>query len=337
MPPTEPTPATLRQPVLRYLFATRLPFLSVTLVGCLLGLGSAHASGVALNGVLASVTIVLALLTHAGVNVLNDYYDALNGTDAINTERVFPFTGGSRMIQNGVLSAQSMARYGVALLVPVVVGGLWLVARTGPGLVVIGLAGLVIGWAYSAPPLKLNSRGGGELAVAAGFTLIVLGTDYVQRGSFSSLPLIAAVPYALLVTNILYLNQFPDRAADAAVGKRHWVVRLPVQQARWGYLAVGLAAYGWLLIAVLLGVLPARSLVALAAALPSALATRQLLRHAAEPQALAPAIRLTIAAALLHGLLLAGALLLVSQETPFRCSATTNMSARLSLIPVFRS
>jgi 1,4-dihydroxy-2-naphthoate octaprenyltransferase len=242
------------------------------------------------------------------VNVLNDYYDALNGSDTINTDRLFPFTGGSRFIQNGVLSEASTARFGVTLLMLVVIAGLWLVSRSGPGLLAIGLAGLIIGWTYSAPPLKLNSRGLGEPAVAVGFTLIVLGSDYVQRHAFALAPLIAAGSYALLVTNILYLNQFPDRAADAAAGKRHWVVRLAPHQARWGYVAIGVAAYGWLIGAVLAGLLPALALLALLAALPSTLAARELLRNAAQPQALAPAIRKTIAAAALHGVLLAGAL-----------------------------
>jgi 1,4-dihydroxy-2-naphthoate octaprenyltransferase len=308
MPPTEPSLADLRNPMRRYVLATRPPFLSVTLFACLIGLGSAHASGVPIAWPTALATIWFALLAHAGVNVLNDYYDALNGSDAINTDRVFPFTGGSRFIQNGVLSMTATARFGVALLTLVVIAGLWLASRSGLGLLAIGLAGLSIGWAYSAPPLKLNSRGLGELAVAAGFTLIALGSDYVQRHAFALAPLIAAGSYALLVTNILFLNQFPDRAADAAAGKRHWVVRLAPQQARWGYVVIAVAAYGWLIGAVLAGLLPARALLALLAALPSALAARELLRHAAQPQALAPAIRKTIVAATLHGVLLAGAL-----------------------------
>jgi 1,4-dihydroxy-2-naphthoate octaprenyltransferase len=309
MAPAEPTLAALPNPLLRYVLATRPAFLSVTLGACLIGLGSAHASGVAIHGITAAVTLVFALLAHAGVNVLNDYYDALNGTDAINTDRVFPFTGGSRFIQNEVLSVQATARFGFTLLLLVVLGGVWLLSRTGAGLAAIGLAGLAIGWAYSAPPLKLNSRGLGEPAVWAGFALIVLGTDYVQRQAFALAPLIAAGPYALLVTNILYMNQFPDRAADAAVGKRHWVVRLPLDRARWVYAAIAVAAYGWIGAAVLGGLLPPRALVALLAAPFSALATRDLWRHAAEPQALAPAIRMTILAALVHGVLLAGALL----------------------------
>ena len=221
MQPAEPTLAALPNAVQRYFLATRPAFLSVTLFGSLIGLGTAHASGVAIAWPAALVTLVFALLAHAGVNVLNDYYDALNGTDEMNTERVFPYTGGSRFIQNGVLTLAQTARFGVALFAAVMLAGIWLAAVSGRGLLVIGLAGLVIGWGYSAAPLRLNSRGAGELCVMAGFALIVIGTDYVQRHAFASMPVVASVSYALLVTNVLYMNQFPDRKADAAAGKRH--------------------------------------------------------------------------------------------------------------------
>jgi 1,4-dihydroxy-2-naphthoate octaprenyltransferase len=256
------------------------------------------------------VTVVFALLAHAGVNVLNDYYDALNGTDAINTERVFPYTGGSRFIQNGVLTLAQTARFGVALFAAVMLAGIWLAANSGNGLLVIGLSGLVIGWGYSAAPLRLNSRGAGELCVLIGFALIVLGADYVQRHAFSLTPVFASISYALLVTNVLYINQFPDRKADAAAGKRHWVVRLAPEQARWGYVVLAVAANAWLIGAVLAGVLPALALIALVAAIPSARAAADLFRYATQPRALAPAIRRTIAAALLHSLLLSCALFL---------------------------
>lgn len=308
MQPAEPTLAALPNPVVRYFRATRPAFLAVTLFAALIGLATAWLDGVAFAPLRAGMTLWFALVAHAGVNVLNDYYDALNGTDAINTGRIFPFTGGSRFIQNGVLTTTETARFGAALFGVTMLAGIWLTSVSGPGLLAIGIAGLVIGWAYSAPPLRLNSRGFGELCVAAGFALIVVGADFVQRGAFRVLPLVAAVPYALLVTNVLYINQFPDREADAAAGKHHWVVRLAPAQARWGYLLIVLAAHAWLIGAVVARVLPWPALMALASLIPAAGATRGLFRYAATPKRLAPAIRATIGAASLHGLLLAGGL-----------------------------
>ena len=303
--PMEPTLDALRNPFARHVAATRPAFLSASLMACLVGLAIARYGGIAIDPMLATVTLLFALMAQAGTNVLNDYYDALNGTDAQNSERIFPFTGGSRFIQNGVMSQAEMRNFGFALMAGVVLAGLWLMAHSAPQLFYIGLAGLFIGWAYSATPFKLNSRGWGELCVAAGFLLVTVGTDFVQRKGFAVAPLIAGLSYALLVTNLLYINQFPDRRADTAAGKLHWVARLDVRHARWGYVLVVMLAYMWLLIAVVLGWLPLLALAALLALPLSIKAARQLLRHAAEPQQLGDAIKLTIAAMMAHGALLA--------------------------------
>jgi 1,4-dihydroxy-2-naphthoate octaprenyltransferase len=308
MPAAEPTRAALSNPVVRYFLATRPPFLTVTVFGCLIGLATAWYDGVPLQPGTAMVTVLFALVAHAGINVLNDYYDAIIGTDAINTDRVFPFTGGSRFIQNEVLTLQQAAAYGFGLLGVVVAAGLWLTWIAGPGLLWIGLAGLTLGWAYSAPPLQLNSRGWGELCVAIGFALLAIGADFVQRHAFAPLPFAAVACYGLLVTNILYINQFPDRRADEATGKHHWVVRLGARKARWGYVAIALIGYGWVALSVLAGILPAMTLVSLLAAVPTAKAATQLVHHAGEPKKLAPAIQATIGAASLHGILMAASL-----------------------------
>lgn len=310
MQPAEPTLSSFANPVAKYIAATRPAFLSVTLVACLIGLASARFSGFPVAIDKGLLTLFFALVAHAGVNVINDYYDALNGSDAANSERLFPFTGGSRFIQNGVLSEAETARLGWGLLLPVVPAGLWLAWQAGPGLIVIGLAGLLIGWAYSAPPLALASRGLGEAAVAAGWLLVVVGSDYVQRGAFALAPLQAGLSYALLVAAILFINEFPDQRGDAAAGKRTLVVRLGPDGAKWAWLGLVLAAYGWLVLMVGRGYLPQGAAAAALTLILSFRAARSLLAHAAEPCELAPALRLTIAAAHLHGLVLAATLAL---------------------------
>ena len=310
MTPTEPHPHQFSNRVALYFAATRPAFLSVTLAGALIGLGTAHADGVPINLLSAMLTVLFALVAHAGANVVNDYYDALSGTDANNTERLFPFTGGSRFIQNGTLSVQQTRAFGYALLAIVVPAGLWLSAQSGPGLLVIGAAGLLIAWAYSAPPLQMMARGTGELAIVGGWLLVVLGTDFVQRGAFSALPLLMGMPFALLVAAILYINQFPDRAADAAANKRTVVVRLGAQSARWGYCLIVGAAYLWLAGALIWGAVPAIAAVGLVPAVLSAISAKRLMQHASSPAQLAPAIKATIAAANVHGLVVSAALVL---------------------------
>jgi 1,4-dihydroxy-2-naphthoate polyprenyltransferase len=314
VPSAEPTLSALPRPILRYFLATRPAFLNVTLFAVLIGIACAYYGGLDVASLPAIVTAVFALVAHAGINVLNDYYDELNGTDRDNTERIFPFTGGSRFIQNGVLTLRQTGIFGAILLGIVIIPGLWLAQHSGPGLLLIGSAGMLIGWAYSAPPLKLNSRGWGEICVAAGFTLVAIGADYVQRGGYSILTLYAVIPYSLLVTNILYMNQFPDYRADLAAGKRHWVVRLGLMRARWVYPVIAVAANAWLGAVVASGHLPGLALVALLPCVLSFKAGAILLRHAAHPRQLEPAIKFTIAAALAHALLLAAAMFVSAQR-----------------------
>lgn len=306
MPPAEPRREHFAsRPIKRYLAATRPPFLLAAFVAALLGIATASYSGVMLNVWTAGLTLLGAVLVHAGINVFNDYYDALNGTDALNTERLYPFTGGSRLIQNGVFSPRETRDFAMILFgLSALIGGV-LMAQAGWPLFWLGLVGLLIGWAYSAPPLALNSHGWGELSVALGFGLLMpLGADMVQRHAFAPLPLLASLPYALLTANLLYINQFPDRKADALAGKHHWVVRLGTDKARWGYLALAVSAYFILILETAFGNLPVWALLG-ALPLPlSMLAAMDLMQFADRPEHLARAIRLTIIAALTHGLLL---------------------------------
>ncbi|MBL8472789.1 MAG: prenyltransferase [Rhodocyclaceae bacterium] len=308
MSPAEPGPDSYAHPALRFFAATRPAFLSVTVVACLLGTGSAWSDGVAIDPLLALATLAFALCAHAGVNVLNDVHDA--DADAGNRERIYPYTGGSRFIQNRIIAAPDLEKFGWALFGIVSLAGLLLSFLSGFGLVPIGLVGLFLGWAYSSPPLRLSARGLGELAVAAGWLLIVLGADYVQRGYYDGLALAVGMPFAALVTNLLLVNEFPDWRADAESGKRTLVVRLGRREARWLYLVLSGIAGGWTIAALAAQLIPGACFAALLGLVPSVQAGLVLLRQAEQPQELVPAITGSIVAVLLFGLLLTGGLIL---------------------------
>ncbi|KNC50764.1 1,4-dihydroxy-2-naphthoate octaprenyltransferase [Thecamonas trahens ATCC 50062] len=305
----EPRPDSTTPRAVVYFAATRPPFLLAAAVPVALGLAAVAADGAAVYAVRALATAIGAVLALAGANILNDYYDAESGTDEINTGRIFPFTGGSRFIQNKVIAKENMLKFGLALLAATAAIGLALTAVAGVGLVGIGVLGLVIAWGYTAPPLNLAARGLGEAAVAASFGLLIpVGTYYAQTSGWSTSPLVIGTPYALLVSNLLVINMFPDAKADAAVGKRTSVVRLGPARASYLYVGSTSAALCWLW-ATMPEEMGATG--QMLAGLPLALSLRaglDVVAFADEPSKLARAIPLTIAAALLHGTLYAVAL-----------------------------
>ena len=281
---------------------TRPAFLLLTVVGCALGTATAAACGCGLDPWLALAATGLAVLAHAAGNVLNDLHDARNGADAANTGGIFPFTGGSRLIQNGRVSERDTADLAKGLLLILVPAGLLLAVKTGGGVLGLGVAGLLLAWAYSAPPLKLMSRGLGELTVALAWFLVVVGADYVQRRQFFIIPASVAAGFALMVAALLVINGIPDAPSDARVGKRTLAVRLGPVGAAALYGGLVVSAHLWLAVSVWLLIPPVQALWGLVSLPLSLAALGWLLAHVHRPERLKPALALTVAATLLHGL-----------------------------------
>jgi 1,4-dihydroxy-2-naphthoate octaprenyltransferase len=243
---------------------TRLPFLSATIVPVLLGIAIAARHG-AFDLLTAILTVVGASFVQLGLNVANDVFDTTQGADDANVTPT-KFSGGSRVIQYGLVSLRQMATLASVFYVAAAAVGLLLLALRGsPALLVIGLVGFLVSLGYTAPPLKFVYRGLGEIAVAIGFgPLMLLGAYVVQtRGALSLEPVVASLPIALLVALILYVNEIPDRRGDARAGKRTLPVRLPKASVIAGYRLAAIAAYAILVIGVVAGLLPLPALLAL--------------------------------------------------------------------------
>jgi 1,4-dihydroxy-2-naphthoate octaprenyltransferase len=243
---------------------TRLPFLTATIVPVVLGIVIAASHG-AFDLMSAALTVIGASFVQLGLNVANDVFDAVQGADDANVTPT-QFSGGSRVIQYGLVTLRQMASIATGFYVAAGLVGLVLLATRGSvALLVIGLVGFLVSLGYTAPPLKFVYRGLGEIAVAVGFgPLMLLGAYVVQtRGALAWEPFVASIPIALLVALILYVNEIPDRRGDAHAGKRTLPVRFSRSAIVNGYNWAVVAAYVVIVAGVVLGVLPIPTLLML--------------------------------------------------------------------------
>jgi len=241
--------------------ATRVPFLTATIVPILLGAVIARSDGYSAWW-LAMLALLGGAAIHLGLNVANDVADA-GGSDDYNVNPTM-YSGGSRVIQYGLVSLRAMQWTAVACYAIGICIGLYLAATRGWELLWIGVAGVFLSVFYTLPPFKLVHRGLGEISVALGFgPIMVLGAYFVVAQRLTLEALWASIPVSLLIMLVLYVNQIPDKPADAKAGKRTVVVRLSKKAIVTGYVLSVLAAFVAIPIGVLFFEMPAWTLLAL--------------------------------------------------------------------------
>ncbi|MBW1722946.1 MAG: 1,4-dihydroxy-2-naphthoate octaprenyltransferase [Deltaproteobacteria bacterium] len=237
-----------------WIVKTRAPFFTASILPIILGTSIAWARTGTFHPGYFLLVMIAAVCIHAGVNMTNDYFDHTWGSDEVNQEFASPFTGGSRLIQMGIVSPRTMLWQGMGFFLAGTLIGLYLAYARGLGVLWLGVFGVLTGYFYTAPPFRLAATGAGEIFVALDFgVLMVLGAYYVQTLHFSKEAVIASLPVAVLIAAVLYINEFQDMKADRTVGKRQIVVRLGRRKAASGYGLLMVAAYGSLVLGVLLG------------------------------------------------------------------------------------
>lgn len=268
----------------------RAPFFTATIAPVAFGAAYARFEGNPFDWPRFALTMLGALFVHAGLNMANDYFDHRSGNDDLTVAT--SVSGGSKVIQEGLLSPRAVLAASVGCLAAGAATGIWLDLITpGHGIIFLGVVGMIFAWFYGAPPLRLGHRGGpGELACVLGFGPVMgLGAYWVQAGRMSWPAFAATLPIGLLMGLVLFINEFHDFDADRRVGKRTLVVALgPALAAR---VFVGLLGMTPLLTAALvaLKVLPAVSLLSLATLPVFWYVARRTLATYANPRLLLPA------------------------------------------------
>ena len=247
----------------KWLVVTRAAVFSMTATSGLIGgLLAISTVGATINWLYLTLSVVGLVVAHAANNMINDYFDLEGGVDTDDYVRALyaphPILSGwltRAQLRNAILLANAID---FAIL-------LFLVWAVGPWVAAFALGGLFISVFYVAPPIKLKHRGLGEPGVFVVWgPLMIGGTYYVATGTLPGWVWVASLPYAILVTTVLFGKHIDKISADSAKGIRTLPVILGESLARrtaqalmiaFYPIVVGAALVGWIGPFVLLAVL----------------------------------------------------------------------------------
>jgi len=255
-----------------------------------------YAIGVAYAGSLGRISILspavlLGLLNvlcvHSMTHFFNEYFDY--PTDCQH-ENPSPWTGGSKVLPRGLLQRRVALRAGwilaafsclfftlptMTLLSTASVGGV-AAARMYGGIAALAV---VLSIGYSAPPLRLNSRGLGELDVALVLNILTPLLGYAAAAAYvpglSSAPpprlLATLTPVCMVEYARMSVMNLADVKPDRATGKKTLPVRLGAARTKRMHSLVTVGAYPFTALLALVGAMSEASACAFLATLPLAL------------------------------------------------------------------
>ena len=254
------TPAVLLQ-------ATRAYSAPASVVPVLLGTalaarGYAAAGHSAFDFAAFALVLLGAVLAHFGANVINDYFDFVNGVDTRPEH-------GSGVLTGRLMTLSQALGFGLILLGGAGVCGLLLLRRHAGVVVPLAVIGLACAVLY---PAFLKKYALGDFLIILAFGIgLTLGAYGVQVGSLAPgqwlLVALYAVPISLLVDGILHANNLRDAPDDRAA---HVLTLATLLPPRGGLLLLQLLLFGPLLFVaggVALRFLPLWSLLSLVSAL----------------------------------------------------------------------
>ena len=216
--------------------ACRPKFLVASAAPILVGSFLAYATTGSFNLGLFVLALPAMMALQAGANMANDYFDHISGNDWANKNPT-PFSGGSRYIQQGILSPKAVLLAALTTLAAGSAIGILIVLLTKSVFILtLGIIGLLGGFFYTAPPIKLGYRYVGEFIIALLFGLFpVYASYYLQTETIDTVPLLPAAIVAILIFLVILINEFPDVSADAAVNKKTLIVHFGVPASVWIY------------------------------------------------------------------------------------------------------
>jgi 1,4-dihydroxy-2-naphthoate octaprenyltransferase len=277
---------------------TRPQFLILSFILAFLGTTVAWYDG-AISIWYALLAGIGLVLTHASVNILNDYFDFRSGID--QAARRTPFSGGSGILPANLLTPRQVLWLGIAVFILAIPIGIYFIIVSGWQLLPLLIVAAFFIVLYSPVILK---RPWPEWVAGAGLgALPILGMYFVQSGVYTTNAIIACIPPAFLVHNLLLLNEFPDVEADKIAKRKTLPIAIGKKNAAIFYSVVNIAVYVWIIAWVAARVMPIWTLLALLT-LPLAIRATNSAFHSEEPAKFMPGMAANIMNVLLTQLLM---------------------------------
>ncbi len=240
--------------VSKWLIITRAAVFSMTATSGLIGGLLAAAIAESPNYFNFALAVVGLVLAHAANNMINDYFDMEGGVD---TDEYTRAQYAPHPVLAGLISKRGLLTAILAINLIDAAIMLYFVFTVGWLTLVFALAGLFISVFYVAPPIRLKHIGLGEPGVFIVWgPLMIGGTYYVTAGTLPPAGVwLACIPYALVVTTVLFGKHIDKREVDQEKGIRTLPVILGDKTSLWVNQALMVLYYAVTLILVLSGTL----------------------------------------------------------------------------------
>ncbi len=199
---------------------------------------------------LFAAMLIAALLVQAATNLFNDYFDVLHGQDRHKWAAPGDPQFGSGPTHRAIPWVAAL------MLAVAVILGAYLAWHSHGWIVVVGAAGILCGYAYSAGPRPLSSLGLGELVAAVFLGPAVTAIAYVVQGAPpEGRVFAAALPFSCLIASMILSNNIRDIEKDRAFRR---TLALLLGRARSARLlsALLLLAYLWMVVLIGFRLLP---------------------------------------------------------------------------------
>ena len=161
---------------------------------------------------------------HLSVSFSNDYFDRKADRNSIKTA----FSGGSKvLVTHPEFAALAMRTAFFLLLISVVANVFFtFIYAYSFCFFIFGVMGGLLGWFYSAPPLKLAYRGLGELSTILAVGLLMPGMGYfVASGNIGQLFQGFILPLSCYGLFFIVTVELPDFESDSRSHKRNFLVK----------------------------------------------------------------------------------------------------------------